>query len=232
MAADLPSTKGAPIYTPPPPVFSWTGFYIGAQAGYEWGRTHADTYADFIGGGPIFTQGHSDQGVVGGIHLGYNWQVSQFVLGFEGDVNGSGYSGSNTLLGGFVHTHSRIPVDGSIRGRVGFAWNRALIYATGGAAFASIDESSTITIGPGATDSGTFQRIGWTVGGGVEYAIDDNWSLRAEYRYTDYGVNRLDLVNEFGPLHSQVHQTDNRVQAGFSYKFGFAPPPAPVLAKY
>ncbi len=219
MAADLPSRKAPPTYVPPPPpVFTWTGVYIGAQIGYQWGTSGTD-----IAGALPFA--YNANGVTGGAHVGYNYQISQFVVGLEGDVNGLDYSGSNTSAAPFFATSTRENVDGSVRGRLGVAWDRALVYATGGVAFADIRNSYSFG-GLGSTfDSG---RVGWTVGGGIEYAIDNNWSLRAEYRYTDYGKY---TQAPFG-FAINNHEYDNKVQVGFSYKFDMLNPIAPVVAKY
>src|SRR5579862_5167385 len=123
-AADLPYQKSAPVYAPPPPpVFTWTGVYIGAQVGYQWGTPKADlsTSGAFVSNLPV----NNANGVVGGAHVGYNYQVSQFVFGVEGDVDGLDYHSSNNLPG-LLTASTREFVDGSVRGRVGFAWNQVL----------------------------------------------------------------------------------------------------------
>jgi outer membrane immunogenic protein len=214
-AADLPSRKEAPIYVPPPPVFTWTGVYVGGQVGYGFGRDRILT--------PAAVTGFSPNGVVGGAHIGYNYQVAQFVFGLEGDVDGASYKGTVATPAGFTDT-TRIAIDGSVRGRIGYAFDRALFYATGGAAFASIQNSYRAP--GGAFTSLGHSRVGWTVGGGIEYAITNNWSIRAEYRYTDYG-RYTDILT----VPVSHHPTDNRVMAGFSYKFDMFTP-APVVAKY
>jgi outer membrane immunogenic protein len=229
LAADLPSEKGPPVYSPPPPpppAFTWSGVYIGAQVGYGWGTSGAyDTTAP----SPIGT--YSTSGVVGGGHIGYNYQISQFVFGLEGDMNASTENGSTVdgvdIPGNVLTIHKNY--DASIRGRIGYAFDRVLIYATGGGAYGDFRTSYSA---PGAFD-GDFNdgRFGWTVGGGIEYAIDNNWSVRAEYRYTDYGhINDL-AINTYGDNISQ-HLRDNRVQVGFSYKFDMFAPPAPIVSKY
>jgi outer membrane immunogenic protein len=225
-AADLPSREAPPVYVPPPPFFTWTGAYIGGQVGYEFGRSTSSLEPT---GGSVGD--YSPNGVVGGAHIGYNYQISQFVIGLEGDVNGSSYRG-NSGFGNVGVDATRTDIDGSVRGRVGWAWDRTLFYATGGAAFAP--EHHSFTSLDGAVDSTSPTRVGWTVGGGVEYAITNNWSLRAEYRYTDYGHTTNVLFNGTGGAFAvRSHDTDNRVQAGFSYKFGAPLPPAPpILAKY
>jgi outer membrane immunogenic protein len=229
-AADLPSRSAPPVYLPPPPpVFSWTGVYIGGQIGYQWGSANSSVFPTGTGpGSGIAFASSNPNGVTGGAHVGYNYQVAQFVFGLEGDVNGSNFKGSQGLGGGTVTTSSDI--DGSIRGRVGVAFDRALIYGTGGAAFAPVQ--SQFNLG-GVIDSTTPTRVGWTLGGGIEYAVTNNWSIRAEYRYTDYGhVSNL-LGNTTGAAFTtSTHVTDNAVRAGFSYKFDMFGPTAPILAKY
>ncbi len=217
-AADLPTTKGEPIYAPPPPIFTWTGLYIGAQAGYQFG--HSST---FSGGG---FPGYNPSGVDGGAHIGYNYQVGQFVAGLEGDVNGSSYHGSNAF-GALTAYNTTENVDGSVRGRLGVAWDRALIYATGGAAFGNFRNQYVSGLG---ADTLWNTRVGWTVGGGVEYALDNNWSLRAEYRYTDYPGFTEFAANSLG-ANVYKHETDNRVQLGVSYKFDLMGP-AQIPTKY
>lgn len=230
-AADLPTMKGPALYAPP--AFSWTGAYVGGQIGYEWGAesTSLSTAAGGFGG---TVPSLSTSGVIGGAHIGYNLQYSQFVFGLEGDINGSSYAGSGMNSLGTVGAYGSIPIDGSLRARLGYAWQRALIYATGGAAFGDIHQTSTL-FATGATDTSDTLSVGWTVGGGIEYAIDTNWSARIEYRYTDYGNTAAYLGTSTagfagGPYTAQMHDTDNRVQAGFSYKFDMLQ--APVLAKY
>ncbi|MGB3282668.1 MAG: outer membrane protein [Methylovirgula sp.] len=227
-AADLPNTKGPPMYAPPPPQFTWTGLYVGAQAGYEWGTTSAylETYPGDVFAGTA--TGVSPSGVVGGGHIGYNFQITQFVIGVEGDFEGTSASAS-ALEGGGALFHENAEIQGSVRGRFGWAWDRVLIYGTGGVAFASIRDTSTL----GAlVDSQTIGRAGWTAGGGIEYALDPNWSVRAEYRYTDYGSYSLPLYNTDAGFAARLRNTDNRVEAGFSYKFDMFAPPMPVVAKY
>lgn len=229
-AADLPAAKGPPVYAPsPPPVFSWTGVYIGGQVGYEWGKSANDYYGPL--GGLAATGQHNDDGVVGGGHVGYDYQISQFVIGIEGDVNGSNYGGSGVFTNGVLARHVSTDVDGSVRGRVGITFDRVLIYGTGGAAFGSIRNTATNLL-TGGINSQTTGRVGWTVGGGIEYAIDNNWSVRAEYRYTDYGRYTFPISVSAIPLTDRVRETDNRVQAGFSYRFDMFAPPTPVIAKY
>jgi outer membrane immunogenic protein len=243
-AADLPSRAPPPVYIPPAPIFTWTGIYVGGQIGYAWGTSNTnlgDNFGDFTS----FSSNNS--GVIGGAHVGYNLQLSQFVVGLEGDVDGSSLKKTITgspLIGGVSPFAVVVPttitanlgVQGSIRGRIGYAWDRVLIYGTGGVAFGGVNGSISTPFG---FDSTSTTRVGWTVGGGLEYAVTNNWSVRAEYRYTQFGHSTVFASNSFGtfPLLGAIggfgNRTlnENRVQVGFSYKFDTAAP-APVVAKY
>jgi outer membrane immunogenic protein len=247
-AADLPSRAPPPVYLPPVPIFTWTGIYLGGQIGYAWGNNSGGTLVAIDGFGDIFTANFSGspQGVIGGAHVGYNYQINQWVFGIEGSVDGTSLSKTVVATGsdlfgftGLVTAHSNSNIQGSIRGRLGVAWDRALLYATGGVAFAGFDNSFTDTTGfltliPGASESFSNTRVGWTVGGGIEYAITNNWSVRGEYRYSNFG----NLTNSplagvgataFSTFRRQLNE--NQVQVGFSYKFDTWAP-APVVARY
>jgi outer membrane immunogenic protein len=232
-AADLPSRAPPPVYIPPAPIFTWTGIYVGGQVGYAWGNTNTNL-TDGIGDFVSFST--NNNGVIGGGHVGYNLQLSQFVVGLEGDVDGSSLSktisGTPIIGGVLVPTtiNGKLDVQGSIRGRIGYAWDRVLIYGTGGVAFGGFNGSISTPFG---FDSTSTTRVGWTAGGGLEYAITNNWSVRAEYRYTQYGHSTFASNSAFFPVSANLSRTfnENRVQVGFSYKFDTAAP-APVVAKY
>jgi outer membrane immunogenic protein len=245
-AADLPSAKGPPVYAPPPPpVFSWTGVYIGGQVGYDW-SDDTSFFDPFLG--PLNQL--SPSGVIGGAHVGADYELGSLggflpglggsgggiVIGVEGDVNAAStrdssfVPGIGTTPGSGLSYSLRENEDFSIRGRLGLAFDRILIYGTGGGAYGNFHTSYTDGFFFDSFNTGHF---GWTAGAGVEYAIDNNWSARIEYRYTDYGhFNNFPVTSDAGdPV--TYHVRDNRVQAGFSYKFDLAPPPAPpVVAKY
>jgi outer membrane immunogenic protein len=256
-AADLPSRAPPPVYLPPPPIFTWTGFYIGGQVGGAWGTGGSsftafdpvtDTFVDasFGSGNP--------SGVIGGGHVGFDYQIpgwnwfssSGVVIGVEGSVDGSSLSKTTvvTLPGifgnsGTLAARSSLDIQGSIRGRLGIAWDRVLIYATGGVAFGGIntdfafsgvDEAGVAVFG---STSRSNSRTGWTVGGGIEYALTNNWSIGAEYRFSDFGtINRGTVFPEGGFFNAHRRLEENQVQARFTYKFDLLPPPPPVVAKY
>ena len=241
-AADLPSRRAPPVFVPPPiPVFSWTGFYVGGQVGYDFGRDRATEFG-VTGAQRTFLVGNPD-GVSGGGHIGYNFSTQSLpifgslgsgllgtggVIGVEGDVNGSDFRSAVAFGGPVPLTQTfRKDIDGSIRGRLGIAVDRALFYATGGAAFAEFHEGYQIGGLPFQAPSHT--RVGYTVGGGVEYAITTQFSLRAEYRYSDYG--RFTDLNAPAPFNTVNRITIQQAQVGFSYKFE-SPVAAPVVARY
>ena len=239
-AADLPHRGPPPVYLPPPPIFTWSGLYMGGQIGYAW----ASDTANFTTLDPdrtFFSADTSPQGVIGGAHVGYNLQIAQWVVGLEGSVDGTSLSKSVFLAGGpgfldpdhpDLAVGSRAEVQGSIRARLGFAFDRVLLYATGGAAFAGVKNdyalSRTISLSEGISKT----RSGWTVGGGLAYAVTNNWSIRAEYRYSDFGsYNDYPFATLASVPVARHHLTENQVQAGFSYKFN-SWGPGPVVAKY
>ncbi|WP_374546019.1 outer membrane protein [Rhodoblastus sp.] len=230
-AADLPSRKEAPVYVAPAPAFSWTGFYLGADIGGAFGST--SLHSDWTG-----WNSHSldTSGVLGGGYVGYNYQLNQnFVLGIEGDFQGTGASQSfswvTPALGGAGFTaKSSLDWLASINGRLGVSYDRALFYAIGGAAWAQGTASLTGTttgIWYGSV-SKTADLSGWDVGGGVEYAFTPNWVGRVEYRYYDFGnYNLSPWVNTLTALREQ--SSVNTVRVGLAYLFSA---PAPVVAKY
>ena len=229
-AADLPSRKEAPVYIAPAPVFSWTGFYVGAEFGGQWGKNSTSLVNNFTGNTLLTTGSYNTSGVVGGGLIGYNYQINQFVLGIEGDLTGSSNQGrfsTVNALGFAASQNSQYGFGAGVRGRLGWALDHTLIYATGGWAYETIDQTyANPFVNNFVQQRISTDRSGYTVGGGVEYAFNYNWSARLEYRWTDYGK----YVSNFGNVVSiQQHPTDNTVQAALIYHFAA---PAPVVAKY
>lgn len=229
IAADLPVAAPAP----PPPAFTWTGFYVGAQIGYGWGEDSGHVWAAGPFGQVVIPSIYASsstqtQGVIGGGHLGYNWQINQFVFGLEGQVDGSSLSKTTSPVPSLDYTaRTELPTKGTVLGRVGYAIDRTLLYVTGGGGYAWLRNTYSVL---GQEGDFSTTRAFWTVGGGIEYAIDNNWSVRAQYRYNNYGWF-YDGTIVF-PSVFQSHQwKQHEVQVGFSYKFTPPPPPA-VVAKY
>lgn len=184
--------------------FSWTGAYIGIQGGYSWGDVDRDTGA--------FQNSYDADGFLGGVHVGYNYQfTNNLVVGVEGDMEWAGLDGDDAGVGGTVD-ETDFNWQGSVRGRLGYAIDRLLVYGTGGVAFASIDHNNA----GGVPVSNQETYTGWTAGAGVEYAFTDNLTTRLEYRYADFGSE------DFAPAGLAPFSTDittHTVRVGLSYKF-------------
>lgn len=213
LAAVSGGASAADALAPAPSVYEWSGFYAGAQLGYGWG--HVDSHDAFIPNGfSDWADSWKSDGVLGGIHLGYNQAFNSIVLGVEGDIEASGVSGSvDSRFAGTIKT--KIDVQGSLRARLGYAMGPTLLYATGGLAVAhfrtSYDEGPT-------TDSSSNTKAGWTLGAGVEYAFTQNWTTRVEYRYTDFGKFTDNPATDSSFLYP-THVKTHAVRVGVSYKF-------------
>lgn len=200
-AADLPPAPQnyykAPVYVPP---FSWTGFYLGVNGGGAFGRSTWDSAGSFdISGGQV------------GGTVGYNYQAGPAVLGIEGDIDWSDISGSTAAA-----CPARCRTDdnwlSTVRGRLGFAAGRFMPYVTAGGAFGDIRAST-----PGfAGDSTT--NVGWTVGGGIEFAVLEHLSLKGEYLFVDLGNFNCGLGCGAAST-DRVSFNASIVRGGLNYRF-------------
>ena len=266
-AADLPVKAPPP---PPPPLYSWTGVYAGVNAGGHWSNSTMDLGATDsdgldVGGGLGVAQAFgvipysapsNISGFIGGGQIGYNYELNNLVLGVEADVDGTtGRTSSNALLANDIfifptgtQTAQRLDWLGTLRGR--FGWtpiDRLLVYATGGLAFGQSTASLALYNSVASPVLSSYvqskRNTGWTVGGGLEYALPDvwsNWSVKVEYLYYDLGYSNstiyysnIDLTGgpEVSTLNGRIRHNGNIVRAGLNYKFNFGAPP-PVVAKY
>jgi len=236
MAVKMP-VKAPPPLPVAPPAISWTGFYIGGNAGYGWGDDRTVTFTpndplaaiDTCGGANGGTcpppTSFNISGALGGLQAGYNWQFNEnWLTGIEADFDWSGIKGtgtSNFILGNFIAgpkasnfvASQNLKWFGTIRGRLGFLpMNSLLVYGTGGFAYGRVDENVVLNSQPGPGDFGgggfgfncaagpncflgssSRTATGWTAGGGVEYAVWSNVSLKVEYLYVNLGGG--DAVN-------------------------------------
>lgn len=226
-AADL-STK-APLYTPPVALqYSWTGFYVGGNVGYSWGRSSGGVA---LNGASIYSGDVNVDGVIGGGQIGYNWQTGNFVIGLETDIQGSGQSGNSLqsygipVVGGPVIPVSdadtyKLTYFGTVRGRLGYAVDRWLPYVTGGWVYGRETIDGTRTQGGFVNPfSISNNPNGWALGGGVEMAIDKNWSVKAEYLYLDLGTWNTAGTAPQGIITSTNKFTDNIFRVGANYRF-------------
>ncbi len=255
-AADLPTRKEAPapVFVPPP--FTWTGFYIGLNAGGIWpsGSRNATLFAPADFAFPLTSYfpgglGSQSAGFIGGGQAGYNWQTGAFVIGVETDFDGTTLSKSidhtglpfagvgvpGVLLGDTLTLHAKTSLSwlGTTRARLGFVAtpdNRLLLYATGGVAYGggstnfSMYDAITGSYWSGNPSS---TRVGWTLGGGVEYAVTNNITIKGEYLYADLGSSNFTTVgnlasSEFFPgvyASGKVSYNASIFRAGVNYKF-------------
>ena len=220
-AADLPDVKAPPPFTPP--VLHWDGLYAGGQIGYAWGDVGA--WSTTPAGLTTGIGSYGPSGVIGGAHIGYNWQWVQYIVGLEGDVDGSSFA--RTVAFPAIATGTSIPVEGTVRARLGYAFDQMLVYATGGLVVASIDDTYAAGAGYSSID---MARLGWTAGAGLEYAVTPVWSVRAEYRYAGFG--HYNDFPAFGALSYNKRVDEQVAQIGFSYRFDTLSLPPPVVAKY
>ena len=180
-AADIPYKAPPPDpMLSPAPVMTWTGFYVGANVGYGWADVGVEGFSSDL------------DGIIGGGQIGYNYQMGQWVLGVEGDFQGSAESRSDTgtVLGIAFTLDQQIQWFATLRGRIGYAFGPWMIYATGGAAWQNY-ELSVSALGTTVSDDAT--KLGWTIGGGAEWMFAPQWSLKGEYLYMDTGDTDVTL---------------------------------------
>jgi outer membrane immunogenic protein len=244
LAADLPArtyTK-APVVVPPA-VYSWTGFYVGASVGGHAGHGSDPAVFGFNTwfGPPDNTTAANawpntlkPSGFAGGGQVGYNWQVSNFVFGAEADIVGLTGTASRNIAfpinfgsqSSFVGDSAKDNWMATLRARGGLAFDRLLLYVTGGAAFSNWSIGHSYSDQAGATPtnvSTSTTRSGWTVGGGLEYAITNNWTVRGQYLYANFGTFNNTLTMTSGVIgFSVVHPeklTENLGLVAINYKF-------------
>ncbi len=239
-----------PLPPPPPPPFTWTGPYLGGQIGYAWAAHGSFEDFGFDPRSRIFftgTFGNTPNGVLGGAHVGAQYQFNQLVLGIEGSVDGTSLTSTDSITfpvafrAGTLSAQVSADVEGSIRGKIGIAWDRLLVYGTGGVAFGGFTSGFTLAaprFAPPifASFNTSSTRTGWTAGGGLQYAVTNNWWVFAEYRFSDFGTLRENLFGLSLPANAFLNGSrrleQNDVQVGFSYRFEMLPPAPPVVAKY
>lgn len=190
-AADLPRRAAPQQSFATAPIFTWTGFYLGVNAGGAWGKFTRDARGI-----------DADSSFVGGVTAGYNQQFGNFVAGVEGDYN---YSGIEEKRLGLKASLSSF---GTLRGRLGIAFDRALVYGTGGYAFGFGNLSIL-----GLKESNTHQ--GYVVGGGIEFAVTQNISLKGEYLFMPLARQRY--FNGLAGIDAGLNA--NVVRAGLNYRF-------------
>lgn len=203
-AADL---SVAPLYKAPPapvvaPAYNWSGFYLGANGGGGWSTSHWDSVGSTNGSG----------GVVGGT-AGLNWQTGRAVFGLEGDIDWSNVKGSTTSAACPAGCTTQNDWLATVRGRAGYAFDRVMPYVTGGLAVGDIKASTPGFAGVNQTNAG------WTAGGGLEFALSNNWTAKAEYLHVDLG-NMNCGFNCGTTANNNVSLREDLVRGGLNFKFG------------
>ena len=224
-AADQSVPRGPASYYPNayyPTSIDWTGFYVGLQGGGAFGSARWTDPFSGVADDPKPTS------FVGGGQVGVNWTRDSLLLGVEADFTGTQLDDSATDGLGFTH-NVRTTWMSLVTGRLGYAVNRYLAYVKGGAAFAN--ERNTVTTPTGGfADSGMTTQYGWTIGGGLEYAISPNWSAKVEYDFVDFPSQNIVLVGcafpfpgnvcrGLGSQPATVEYNIQKVIGGINYRF-------------
>lgn len=212
-------------------IYNWTGLYLGAHGGYGWGQTQDISNAS--------AAKQDLKGGFGGIQAGYNWQGagSPFVLGVETDIS---FGAIDNKWGGTnqfdpYYGKDSIKMFGTVRGRLGYAFDRVLIYGTGGFAWGDIEHGFGCDADRVAQTNGCQHKqgghafyvkddttsVGWTAGGGAEIAVSQNWTVKGEYLYTDFGANKIVMVDPNYPKYSErsFDTKFHNVKFGVNYRF-------------
>jgi len=243
-AADLrPAYKAPP---PPPPAFSWTGCYIGGNGGWIGNHSRATTTVGEAGFPPAavanatYSYNLEDSGAIGGVQYGCQQQFGQWVVGLDSDFDFTNLketlSVSHAARPGVADYSENLTQDiswiSTTRLRLGYSWDRWMVFAAGGLASGRIKSSYVLEPAAAAFDyvgSDSKTRYGWTVGGGLEYALTDNWFLRGEYMYVDLGSRDFfSAISAATPGQPSLWNTDvdtraHIVRAALSYRFTTAP---------
>jgi outer membrane immunogenic protein len=229
-AADMPLKAAAPYAA-----YDWSGMYIGGVVGGAWATNNiSDSGRGIVGPGVVVPviQATNGSAFIGGIEGGSNYQFGNLVMGWEGDITWGSLNGTSTMgFGAPAALGRRITADtnwiATTTSRVGIAHNNWLLYGKAGVAFANTSYTDNWNVAGGPLFSGTgtgTTQTGWTVGTGIEWAFWNNWSLKAEYDYLDFG-NRTVAVNGTAfpaipvSLAVQNQQHINEFKAGLNWKF-------------
>jgi outer membrane immunogenic protein len=215
IAADMP-TKGPVYKAAPAPVFNWTGFYAGIEGGGGWGHEHWNDNTAPGGGNLNFKP---DGGVFGG-QVGYRWQANQFVFGIEGTGAWADLMSQTVASGAFTEKF-KVKSLYTVTGQVGWAMDRSLAYVKGGWAGAP---TNVFFNEPGIlTGSRSQDANGWTIGGGLDYAVSPNWILGVEYDHFNLKYGAFTTPTSIGGAPFIITNTSrltiDQVVARLSYKF-------------
>ena len=208
MAADLPIRKGSAAPPPEAAFLDWSGIYVGGHIGYGYAE------ADIAGLGNQLLRLDSE-GFLGGVQGGWNYQMGRFVLGAELDFSFADIN-SNNSNNATGNVSSSTPWIATATTRLGYTWDRFLVYGKVGAAFAQFDYNINNV-------AASETRVGYALGAGLEWLIAGNWSAKAEYNYLDFGSSSVN----FNGANLDIDQRISVIKAGINYRFG-VPPGVPI----
>jgi len=241
-AADM-RLKAPPAAPPPPPPFSWSGFYIGGNLGGAWAHTGVSDTLFFQN----FNNGNNNGAFIGGGQLGFNYQVNNFVIGFEGEFDGVSNNNNNgngvVITGplGLGHTFAASLNDtwvATAAARFGLAFDRVLWYAKAGGGWVGFNGFTVTDLTSGASFSGGGNSFsGWLIGAGIEWAFTDSWSFKLEYDYLGLGSRTFTVPIGSPVLAGDTFTTGNpnlqMLKVGLNYRFNWGmAAPAPVTTRY
>jgi outer membrane immunogenic protein len=207
-AADL----ALPAAAPPAAAYSWSGLYLGLNAGYA-GTKLTETLSDCSGSASA-----NIPGAVGGFQIGGNYQIGAVVLGLEADFDAT--TATKSIVVSATSNTAQIPWIGTLRGRAGVALDRWLLYVTGGGAATEL--VSNVTLPGVATSSVNATHAGWTAGGGIEAAITNDLSARLEYLYLSTSTFTVAQVGGPPSLTVSGRLQDSLIRAGVNYRLPVA----------
>jgi outer membrane immunogenic protein len=221
-AADLSYGAPSPNLYSPVSAINWTGPHLGINFGGGSGNVSGSYSGTLFGfsvtGQPV--EEFATRGAIGGAQVGYDLQNGNWVFGVEGDIDATGISGSGEQFNGggtLVNASSKLNWLGTFRGRLGYAFDKWLLYVTGGVAVGS----NTVTVVATGTNNGTARNtqthVGWTLGLGGEYRLTQSWSIGAEYRYADLGTRTYSDATNIPGGSANVHLTNNVFLAKINY---------------
>jgi len=222
-AADMPlKAAHAPI------AWNWAGPYAGLNIGAAWNHAEFSDIGDIGGNGLFAFFGQPEPfwsprqaGFTFGGQAGYNWQTGNIVYGIEGDVNWVDSKSSATFPAQGQSASSKLDFMATGRGRLGVAFSQFLIYGTGGVALAHFSDAWGPTPSPfnGSTFSSDQTRVGWTAGGGLEYMLTHNWTVRVEGLYADFGTTNVTVPIFSGNYVSSFRHTVTTARAALNWKW-------------
>lgn len=214
----------------------WTGLYVGGSVGFGVGDTSGQLKFDerehekarivqegeSFNLGDLFSSDYEVNGAIYGVHVGYNWQRGPIVFGVEAAYNGTNMDGNETItalvIGPLpINVESERELDwyATLVGRLGYASGNVLFYGFGGLAWGTVDTTLSVPL-LGASVSGDTDHLGWTAGVGIEYALNERFSVRVEYSHVDLGEESFSL----GGIEDEVDMSFDAIKIGASYRFG------------